>query len=107
MIGMGHFCAARGFTEVVRDTIALLVPLTRRLWQTTKLKMLPTPANFHYIFNLRDLSRIWQGMLNVTADVVNSPHVMYQELLLKSKRTGLHSDLPWFIMHKILYFFLK
>lgn len=70
-ISTGYFCSTRFDAQIV-DFIPNLVPLTRILWQQTKLKMLPTPAKFHYVFNLRDLSRIWEGILKIQREECSS-----------------------------------
>ncbi|ROT80144.1 hypothetical protein C7M84_001143 [Penaeus vannamei] len=72
VIARGHFSAKRGFNQEIRDMLERIIPLTRKLWAHTKSKLLPTPAKFHYVFNLRDLSRIWQGMIGATANVIST-----------------------------------
>nr|XP_021145140.1 dynein heavy chain 8, axonemal isoform X1 [Columba livia] len=72
IIGCGYFQSCRNFNPEVCDMVEKLVTTGRILWQWTKTKMLPTPSKFHYIFNLRDLSRIWQGMLTIKAEECDS-----------------------------------
>jgi dynein heavy chain len=61
--------------EFKPDVLAVsqeLVGITMELYTKTKKRMLPTPAKFHYIFNLRDVSRVFQGMLTCPIDVVQN-----------------------------------
>ena len=39
-----------------------LITLTYALWEKLCATMLPTPAKFHYVFSVRDLSRVFEGI---------------------------------------------
>ncbi|XP_075877996.1 dynein axonemal heavy chain 8-like [Nelusetta ayraudi] len=90
VIGCGYFHECRNFEEDISEMVKRLVSIGRVLWQRTKAKMLPTPSKFHYIFNLRDLSRIWQGMLHVHADECNTIPVLLA--LFKNECTRVIAD---------------
>jgi len=58
----GRFDTAN-FDDSVVESAAKLVPLTITLWNKVQVKMLPTPAKFHYLFNMRELSKVFQGVV--------------------------------------------
>jgi len=73
----GRFDAA-SFSEGVVAAAARLVPATVELWRRVQARMLPTPAKFHYMFNMRELSKVFQGVILASRDrfckeAVNQP----------------------------------
>ena len=62
----------KGIAEAARKTIGATI----KLWLWTKKYFMPTPSKFHYIFNMRDLSRIFQGCMRAPRDVVKTDKIM-------------------------------
>ncbi|XP_026320150.1 dynein heavy chain 8, axonemal [Hyposmocoma kahamanoa] len=99
-ISAGYFCKAR-FDKKIVEFMPKLVPVTRIIWQQTKTKMLPTPAKFHYVFNLRDLSRIWEGILFIKREECTSVSTalklwFHECLRVISDRFTTYDDKNWF-----------
>jgi dynein heavy chain len=42
-----------------------LIEATIALWEAISKKLLPTPAKFHYLFNIRELARVFGGICKV------------------------------------------
>ncbi|TPX37396.1 hypothetical protein SeMB42_g06902, partial [Synchytrium endobioticum] len=62
---LGHVAS---FSEGIRNTADKLTKLTLKLYQDISKSLLPTPSKFHYIFNLRDISRVYEGLCGSTPD---------------------------------------
>ena len=64
------------FDDKVNKIVSTLCGATLRFWNNIKNQLLPTPSKFHYLFNLRDLSRVFKGICTVHPDTINQSSVV-------------------------------
>jgi dynein heavy chain len=56
------------FSDAVKSIPDIITTITLSLYQQIVQSLLPTPSKFHYVFNLRDISRIYEGLAASTPD---------------------------------------
>ncbi|XP_053425879.1 dynein axonemal heavy chain 2 isoform X5 [Nycticebus coucang] len=56
------------FEEEVKPIGNVVTEATLDVYNTVVQRFLPTPAKIHYLFNLRDISKVFQGMLRANKD---------------------------------------
>lgn len=62
---LSHFL--RRFPEEVGNLIPSVVEAVIRVYNEIKANLLPTPNKSHYTFNLRDISKVFQGICSVSS----------------------------------------
>ncbi|KAG8446024.1 hypothetical protein GDO86_013774 [Hymenochirus boettgeri] len=74
------------FPAPLQKNTQQLINLALSFHQKVTSSFLPTAIKFHYIFNLRDLSNIFQGVLFSTPDCLKSPQDLVKLYLHESNR---------------------
>jgi dynein heavy chain len=54
------------FSDSIKQAASVLTDLSLKLFDEISRNLMPTPSKFHYIFNLRDISRIYEGLCQVS-----------------------------------------
>ncbi|XP_077988088.1 dynein axonemal heavy chain 2-like [Glandiceps talaboti] len=64
------------FEEDVKPIGDIMTQATIEIYQNIVQKFLPTPAKIHYLFNMRDISRVFQGLLRSHRDYYDTKQSM-------------------------------
>ncbi|KAL7295702.1 hypothetical protein TKK_0011053 [Trichogramma kaykai] len=62
------------FPKPIQDLAEDIIKITMDLYKLTITELPPTPSKFHYIFNMRDLSRVTAGMLQSSPNHFKTEH---------------------------------
>jgi dynein heavy chain, axonemal len=60
----------------IGDAARKTISATIKLWIWTKKYFMPTPSKFHYVFNMRDLSRVFQGIMRAPRSTIKADKTM-------------------------------
>ncbi|RKO93650.1 dynein heavy chain and region D6 of dynein motor-domain-containing protein [Blyttiomyces helicus] len=60
------------FEEDVKPLGDIMTQATTEIYHTIVAQLLPTPAKIHYLFNLRDISKVFQGLLRAHREYFDS-----------------------------------
>ncbi|KAK2953633.1 putative Dynein axonemal heavy chain 6 [Blattamonas nauphoetae] len=64
------FVTKLGFPTNIKDIVGPIVRTSIELYNFALNELKPTPSRSHYLFNLRDLSKVFQGLMSVAPDAV-------------------------------------
>jgi dynein heavy chain len=62
---LGALFNPKKYTPDIITMKTYLIEATIAVWETVGKRLLPTPAKFHYLFNIRELARVFGGICKV------------------------------------------
>ena len=92
----------KSFAPEIAELSSAVTAATISIYNTVRADLLPTPAKSHYTFNLRDLARVFQGLLRADPRLIGEDKNeflglwMHENLRVFQDRMVNNEDREWF-----------